>query len=259
MSNITIRIPKEESERVKLELLRQGFYERKTSDTLWSLSNGNTHALFYPSGTLLLQGKEAIDLKELILSQIEVPNKVFVGCDESGKGDIFGPLVLCCAIIKPDYYRKVLELNLRDCKRMKDEEVIRKAGLFRSFGEFLCRTIEPLELNKMHESIGNLNRILDRLYGNLLEELMERYPYADFLLDAYSAKSPFGDRVAFKTKGEEDLSVAVASVLARAEFLSWLKANGLPKGSSLESMSLARRIYQQGPHEAKKFLKTFFL
>lgn len=259
MSNLTIRVPKEDSENLKLELSRLGFREREVSGALWSLSDGKTHVVLYPSGTLLLQGKEKEGIRELLLSRLKAPQKVVVGCDESGKGDVFGPLVLCCAVIKPEYYRKVLELNLKDCKKMKDERVIKKAEAFRSFGEFRCRCVEPVELNLMWEQTGNLNRVLDRLYGELLKDLEEEYPSADFFVDAYSARNPFGRKVVFEPKGEENLSVAVASVLARAGFLEWLSVYGLPKGSSPESLSLARALYQKDPEGAKELLKTFFL
>ncbi|MDW8032934.1 MAG: ribonuclease HIII [Aquificaceae bacterium] len=259
MSSLSIRVPREDFENLKFELLGLGFCEREVLGALWSLSDGNTHLVLYPSGTLLLQGKYKEDIKELIFSRLKVPQRVMVGCDESGKGDVFGPLLLCCAVIKPEYYRKVLELNPRDCKKMKDEEVVEKAKALRSFCELRCRCVEPLELNLMWEQVGNLNRVLDKLYGEILKELEESYPSADFFVDAYSARNPFGGRVVFKPKGEENLSVAVASVLARAGFLEWLDAQGLPKGSSPDSLSLARALYQKDPEGAKKLLKTFFL
>ncbi|MDW8066248.1 MAG: ribonuclease HIII [Aquificaceae bacterium] len=259
MTNITLKIPKEEFQKVKQELTDMGFFEREEVNTLWSLTDGQTYAKLYPSGTLLLQGKDVERLRGHILSFLSLPNKVIVGCDESGKGDIFGPLVVCCAVIKPEYYKKVLELNFRDCKKMKDQEVIRKAKAYESFGEFKCITVQPYELNKMHEEMGNINRILDKLYKELLEEFKKKHPSAEFMIDAYSKRNPFGGWVIFEHKGEENPSVAVASVLARAKFLEWLKAHNLPKGSSSDSLSIAMDIYIRKPESAKKILKTFFL
>ncbi|MFN3870117.1 MAG: ribonuclease HIII [Aquificaceae bacterium] len=259
MSNQTLKLPKEYVEKIKEELLKRGFWERSLPHALWSLTDGENHALFYASGTLLLQGKESRRLKEFILSLVSFHGNIRVGCDESGKGDVFGPLVLCCAVIKPQYYKKVLELNYRDCKRMRDEEVIRKAKEFEEFGEFLCKVVEPLDLNQLYQEEKNINRILDRLYGELLKELREKYPKAEFCIDAYSKKNPFGAWVVFEHKGEENLAVAVASVLARAKFLRWLREKGLPKGSSPESLALARKLYQEEKERAKSLLKTFFL
>ncbi len=259
MTNLTLRVAPEKAKELKKELLRMGFHEMEDPNLLWFLTDGETFLRLYPSGTLLIQGKDAQNLKELILSFIEVPSLITVGCDESGKGDVFGPLVLCCAVIKPDYYKRVLSLNMRDCKKMKDDQVLKKAQIFKSFGEFRCKLVEPASLNELYQKVGNLNRILDGLYMELLEELLKKYPHGSFSVDAYSKISPFDRRVSFKHKGEEDLAVATASVLARAEFLNWLKKRELPKGSSPEVMELARKLYRQDKERAKDMIKTFFL
>ncbi len=257
--NKTLKLPKELAEKVKAWLMEKGFWEISLPNALYSLTDGETNIAFYPSGTMLLQGKRSKEIKDQILSLIEPLGKISIGCDESGKGDVFGPLVVCCALIKPDYYKKVLGLNYRDCKKMKDEEVLRKAKSFMDFGEFKCKILEPLELNLLYEKVGNLNRILDHLYGSLIKELREKYPKEEILIDAYSPKNPFGGNVIFQHKGEENLAVAVASVLARAEFLKWINSKGLPKGSSQESLLLAQRIFAEDRERAKSLLKTFFL
>ncbi|MCX8060904.1 MAG: ribonuclease HIII [Aquificaceae bacterium] len=259
MSGLTLKVPEELQEALLQELLSVGFRKREVPGTKWSVSKEGVHLLLYPSGTLLLQGKGAPLFKDFLLSKVGLPQRCSVGCDESGKGDVFGPLVLCCALLRPDYYAKVLELNLKDCKRIKDEEVLRKADLYSSFGEHTCKVVEPQELNAMHRQVGNLNRLLDRLYGELLEPLRAEHPFADFFVDAYSSKNPFGDWVVFEPGGEKRLPVAVASVLARAEFLKWLKKRQLPKGSSPEVMTLARELHRKDPVESAKLLKTFFL
>lgn len=259
MSNLTLRVPPEKVEKLKEKLAGLGFHEVRKEGVLWFLTNGRQNLTLYPSGTLLIQGKDSEALKKDLLSLIESPEGIQVGCDESGKGDVFGPLVVCCAVIKPEYYRDVLGLNMRDCKRMKDQEVLKKAERFKSFGEYSCKVVEPEELNELYKETGNLNRILDQLYGRLILDLIKRYPSASFCVDAYAHGNPFGSRIRFEHKGEENLAVATASVLARAEFLKWLARHGLPKGSSVEVMELARRTYRENPDQAKKLLKVFFL
>ncbi|WPM31703.1 ribonuclease HIII [Hydrogenobacter sp. T-2] len=259
MSNLTLRLEKEDWDRVRALLEELGFKGLPRDCVVWYLTDGSNHATLYSSGTLLIQGKRAKEVKDLILSSLGTPEEVLIGCDESGKGDVFGPLVLCCAVIKPEYYRRVLSLNMKDCKRLSDEAVLKKASDFRSFGEYKCRLVEPKELNELYERKKNLNRILDELYVGLLEEFLKRYPEGRFSVDAYSSKSPFDGRVSFIHKGEEDLAVATASVLARAGFLRWLENRGLPKGSSKEAMALARRIYREDKERAKESLKLFFL
>lgn len=259
MSNLTLRVPPHKAQELKERLVEWGFREVEGRGALWSLTDGRQKVTLYPSGTLLIQGKDSQALKRRVLSLIESPEGIQVGCDESGKGDVFGPLVVCCAVIKPEYYTEVLSLNMRDCKKMKDEEVLKKAMRFKSFGEFSCKVVEPEELNELYKRVGNLNRLLDMLYAELIVQFVKKYPSADFYVDAYAHKNPFGGRVRFEHRGEENLAVATASVLARGEFLNWLARHDLPKGSSPQVMDLARRLYRENPDTAKRLLKVFFL
>lgn len=253
MANLTLKIPPEFQGKVKQALLDMGFTERHVPHTLWSLTDGKTYLNLYKSGSLLFQGEKAQELFLLVSSLIDAPSRVMIGCDEAGKGELFGPLVLCCSVIKPEYYKKVLSVNPMDSKRLEDQKLLKKVELLKEFVEHYCRVVEPLELNTLYEEVKNYNRILDRLYGELLAPLFEKYADGEFYLDAYSFTNPFGSKVVFKTKGEENLAVAVASMFARAKFLSWLYEKGLPKGNDL---SLAREIPKD---RAKELLKVFFL
>ncbi len=257
--NATLKLPSKEQERIKKLLLEEGFEEVQAKDALWALRKEGVKVVLYPSGTLLLQGKGAEETKDRLLELIQPVKEVVVGCDESGKGDVFGPLVLCCAVAKPEHYKKVLALNIRDCKRMSDEEVVKKFSQLKEFLDFRHILVEPSELNELYERHGNLNRILHLLYGELLGRLLKEHPEAEFRIDAYAKRSPFPRNVIFEPEGEKDPMVASASVCARALFLEWLRDRNLPKGSSREVMELARRLYRKYPEEAKRLLKTFFL
>ncbi|RMH08919.1 MAG: ribonuclease HIII [Aquificota bacterium] len=253
MANLTLRLPLELKDKVKEALLELGFSERYVPNTFWSLTDGKTYLNLYTSGVLLFQGEGAKEVFGLVSSMIGMPKGVMVGCDEAGKGEVFGPLVLCCSVIKPEYYTRVLSVSPTDSKRLEDKKLLKKAELLEGFVEHYCRVVEPLELNILYEEIKNYNRLLDRFYRELLEALFEKYPDAEFYIDAYSHTNPFGSKVVFKTKGEENLAVAVSSILARAKYLKWLYEKNLPKGSDL---SLARKVPKE---RAKELLKVFFL
>ncbi|RMH79312.1 MAG: ribonuclease HIII [Acidobacteria bacterium] len=259
MPTLTLKVPPQEKDRLKKELLKMGFEEGFVPNTVWSLRCGGNQALLYPSGSLLLQGAHAQELKEKILSLLSSLDRTQIGCDESGKGDVFGPLVVCCAIVKPEYYKKVLSLNPKDSKNLRDDHLKMLYKALKEFVEHNCLILEPQELNKLHEEFKNLNRILDYAYGQLLGSLFQSYPEAQFFVDAYSKKNPFGDKVVYETRAEERLAVAVASILARGKFLAWLSSHGLPKGSSREVINMAKELLRREPERAKRVLKTFFL
>lgn len=233
-----------------------GFQEREVPHALWSVCKEGTCATLYPSGALLLQGKESKHLADFILSLIETPQNVMVGCDESGKGDVFGPLVVCCVVIFPSSYKKVLSIAPKDCKLLKDEELCKKVESLSGLVDARCIIYEPELLNELYERFKNLNRILDRAYSELIKSLEYN---VKIRIDAYSLRNPFGSTVIFEPKGERDIAVSVASMFARAKFLEWLKQYDLPKGASKSVMKVAKEMFQKDPKRAKKLIKTFFL
>ena len=46
------------------------------------------------------------------------------GSDESGKGDYFGPLVVCCAYSDERLADAMAEMGVKDCKQMSDKAVL---------------------------------------------------------------------------------------------------------------------------------------
>lgn len=256
--NVSLRLPEEYYRQVREYLKGMGFREREVLYALWSVCKEGTCATLYPSGSLLLQGKESKHLADLILSLIETPQNVMVGCDESGKGDVFGPLVVCCVVIFPSSYKKVLSIAPKDCKLLKDEELCKKGESLSGLVDARCVIYEPERLNELYDELKNLNKILDRAYGELIKELRKEYS-VEIRIDAYSLRNPFGNTVIFEPKGERDIAVSVASMFARAKFLEWLKQYGLPKGASKSVMKVAKEMFQKDPKRAKKLLKTFFL
>lgn len=256
--NISLRLPEEYYDKVRAFLKDRGFEERKIEYAIWSLCREGTCATLYRSGSLLLQGNGALFLKEEILSLMEEPSGVQIGCDESGKGDVFGPLVLCCVIIPPSYYKKVLSLAPKDCKLLKDEVLLKKVEALFPLVEVKCLVYEPEQLNELYSEVRNLNRIMDRAYRTLIEDVRKHY-HVEITIDAYSSQSPFGKGVVFKKKGERDVAVSVASMFARARFLLWIREHNLPKGAGKDAIAKARTMLKDEPHKAKKFLKVFFL
>jgi len=254
----SVKIPKGQEEKVFQSLKEKGFKERDIPNALWSLCNKEVCITLYPSNTLLLQGKELESWESFILSLIDIPQEVEIGCDEAGKGDIFGPLVLCCAVIEPSNYLEVLSVAPKDSKALRDEELLKKVEKLSKVVKRKCMSLEPERLNELHRELKNLNRVLDKAYAKLLEEMRKSYKGRVFV-DAYSHRSPFGPDVVFEPKGERYLSVAVASMFARAKFLMWLKERDLPKGSSKDAISLAKKLLKENPEEAKRLLKLFFL
>lgn len=253
----TLRVPKGDWNKLHGALVRAGFVTRCIKNSVWSLEGQGTVITLYPSGVLVLDGRDTQDLYQKVLETITPMDEVEIGCDESGKGDVFGPLVVCCAAVRPESYLRVLEVAPKDSKKVSDEVLLKKAKVLKTLVDYRCKVVNPRELNVMYLHTPNLNRILDKLYSELLRELRKNYREAKIYVDAYSHVNPFGAYVNFEHRAEEYVSVSVASMIARSEFLGWLLERNLPKGSSKESMRLAKRICRESLERAKEVMKVF--
>jgi len=107
--------------------------------------------------------------------------------------------------------------------------------------------IGPERYNELYGKLRNLNRLLAWAHSRAIENLLEEIPctlavtdqFGDkaFVLNALMKKGRNIDLIQ-KPKAEEDLAVAAASILARAEFLKRLYFLSqdvgleLPKGAS---------------------------
>lgn len=170
-----------------------------------------------------------------------------IGTDESGKGDYFGPLVVA-GIYLPEGQDEVLrELGVRDSKRCSDRKAIELASLIKKSYVHGVVAIGPARYNELYECLRNLNRILAWAHARVIENILAQVPCSVVITDQFGdefyvrkALMKLGRQVELiqRVEAEEDLAVAAASLLARAEFLKRLETLGLevglelPKGSS---------------------------
>lgn len=160
------------------------------------------------------------------------------GCDEAGKGDIFGPLV-AASFYLCDISQGALSLGVRDSKKMSDEEVLAASDeLNRSYRRwFEIVRIMPKRYNELYTDFKKkgktLNNLLAWAHSKALATLAERHPdMKKVLVDQFSdapaltatirAAAP-NAAVEFRTRAEAHPAVALASVVARADYLRSLK------------------------------------
>ena len=179
-------------------------------------------------------------------SELFPAEKGHIGTDESGKGDYFGPLVVAGAFILDEQQKVLSELGVRDSKRFSDNRVREFSDLIKKGYKHSLIVIGPEKYNELYSKLRNLNRILawahSRAIENLLEEVHCTLAVTDqfgdkvYVLNALMKKGRNIELIQ-RPKAEEDLAVAAASILARAEFLKRLYflsqdvGIDLPKGS----------------------------
>ncbi len=111
----TLNFGEKEKQKVAkiLEAFEQGettnYFEEKRAK-----KNGCTITL-YQSGKLSIQGKEAASVKEFILEKLNLKPELVIGIDETGRGEITGPMVVAGVLADTNAVREV-----RDSKKTRD-------------------------------------------------------------------------------------------------------------------------------------------
>ena len=197
-----------------------------------------------------------------------------IGTDESGKGDYFGPLVVAGIFLPEEQENVLAELGVKDSKKFSDNRVRELADLIKKGYTHSIVAIGPEKYNGLYSKLRNLNRILAWAHARAIENILEEVNCKLAVTDQFGDKSYVlnalmkrGKTIELiqRPKAEEDLAVAAASILARAEFLKRLYFLSqdigieLPKGASplVEEAGL-KLVKAQGVQALDKVAKRHF-
>ncbi len=207
-------------------------------------------------------------------SELFPAEKGHIGTDESGKGDYFGPLVIA-GVYLPDEQEPVFrEIGVRDSKRFSDNRVRELAEIIKRGYVHSIVSIGPERYNALYLNLRNLNRLLAWGHSRAIENILGEVPCRMAITDQFGDKAYVlnalmkkGQRLELiqRPKAEEDMAVAGASILARAEFLKRLYFLSqdigleLPKGASpLVEEAAVTLVRRHGPEVLEKVAKTHF-
>jgi len=208
--------------------------------------------------------------------------QVWVGTDESGKGDFFGPLVACGFLCNKAMLPTLQKLGVRDSKLIKDSEIVTIAKQL--FARFLPNietiVLMPPKYNQLYESFRSqnkkLNELLAWMHARIILNLHEKKQFEGAVVDKFASdrtlKTSLKDlkqvQILHKIRGEEDPAVAAASVIARYLFikkmaeLSQKYEMEFPKGASAKVVKMGKEYaakYEKAKlaEVAKIHFKTF--
>jgi len=198
----------------------------------------------------------------------------WIGIDESGKGDYFGPLVIAAVHVTPRLEEDLMALNVRDSKKIADSVIRTLAMDIKTLCRHSVIAIGPERYNELYAKIRNLNRLLAWGHAKALETLLEQVPCERAIADQFgderlilNALQEKGRKITLEQrhKGEEDIAVAAASIVARAEFVRRLERLAaqwglpLPKGAS-QAVELAAKavVKKHGRDGLTKVAKLHF-
>ena len=207
-------------------------------------------------------------------------NGVWVGSDESGKGDFFGPLVVAAVLVDTTIAEELIKAGVKDCKILTDKEVQRLAPIIKNLAPInVVLALKPDMYNYRYEQLRlekkNLNHLLSNGHISAIRKaVLQRTDCKYALVDQFSVhsgirealESEFPDLIVVEQKrAEADIAVAAASVLARERFLtlmaelSILAGRALPKGGGETATAQAQEIKNKfGIKILEKLVKKHF-
>lgn len=243
-TTVVVAVTETQAKSLQNELIHAG-YQLRDVDHAWFQAQGEgVTATCYRSGKLVLQGRGLDFWQERFLGEVQ-PNPVtaeqkemrlpaeYAGSDEAGKGDTFGPLVVCAVVVNRAQEDFLHKIGVADSKRLSDERARQLAPTIRDRLDCEERVLNPAEYNRGHRASGsNVNRLLTSLHCDVLQALVKKSKVRAAVVDRFGSNLPVQRQ--FSTshpqvkihevpKAERFLAVAAASVLARERFVHWFE------------------------------------
>ncbi len=244
----------------------------------------------YKSGKLVVQGKGTEDFVRDVLEarvtgdprlgydEVHHPEwfEPHAGLDESGKGDLFGPLVVACVIADGTAVREWRDNGIQDSKTIaSDARIFALEKEIRKTSGVVVKTLFAgmEKYNALHGKFGsNTNRLMAWMHATVLKEALEARPVPWGMLDQFT-KQPLVQRnlkgvpidLRMMPRAEADPVVAAASIVARALYVRQMvklsKEAGEPllRGASAQvKQQAARLVAKHGKEALGRFAKTHF-
>ena len=251
-TSFTFELTNDQQELLLGLMVTGNFRKREVPYSLYSVEGEKFNATLYEKEKhgrrkLCVQGSGAQDFVEFQLEPkgivpVELGYEAVLhpelvsahaGSDESGKGDYFGPLVVCCAFTDERLSAEMQKLGVRDCKQMTDKAVLTAGAALRQLlgpSGYAVVKLGPAAYNRLYAKMKNINRMLAWAHGTAIEELLEKRPGCTRVVVDQFAPTETTIRRALKTRGkqatveqrhkaESDIAVAAASVIARELFI----------------------------------------
>ncbi len=205
--------------------------------------------------------------------------KSWIGSDESGKGDFFGPLVVCAFNVDQETLKNLRGYPLDDSKRITDKNIhqIAEKLLQRFKYRIEILALMPSKYNELYENFRSqgkkLNQLLGWMHARVLANSYKRFPTEGLIVDKFAdnrvlkggLKDISNIPLVNVVRAEADPAVAAASILARHRFLVEMdnlsKKYGMvfPKGGGAPVDVAAREFDRKfGRSELKNVAKIHF-
>ena len=283
-----------QAETLREILTERGWKFEPKDYTLFSAKKDKVTVAVYEKGPkVLVQGKgtgefvtfilepEVLGHAELGYEEVNNPQMFapHFGIDESGKGDFFGPLVIAGVYTDRDIARSLMDAGVQDSKAISSDARIRSlAEEIRATPGIAWEVVSmgPERYNALYGKFKSLNRLLAWGHSRVIESLLNMRPncpraLSDQFAEEQVLQRALGPRakeshmeLEQRTKGESDVAVAAASILARERFINWMREASeklgitLPRGATTVKAVAADVLKARGNDFLGKVAKLHF-
>ena len=261
ITTYTIKLDDAQMEKLRAACAAKHWETAEVPYARFAFKGPKVNVTAYTSGKVVVAGKDTEDFVQNVIEaevtgapklgydEVLHPDwfEAHAGLDESGKGDLFGPVVAATVIADEGAVQDWLKAGVRDSKTIVDTQILKLDDLIRDTKGVVVevRHMTMAEYNRaMGKPWASLNRLLAEHHADALDAALKRKWVPRGLLDQFS-KEPLVQRV-LKKKGlerfklemrpraEEDPVVAAASIVARAEFVRVMRHLSREFGDKLQ-------------------------
>ena len=218
---------------------------------------------WYKTNIITINGIKQKEIYSDLFMQVNEIN--YVGCDEVGIGDYFGPEVYVSVKLTQEAINKLAQLCLpiKDSKKLKDEEIF-----------FMCK-----QLNQFLEYKYQINyddKIENSVSRKVIFHHQNLFENEKTIIDLFTTINSFNKYskeknlnwpkgIILENKADSKyICVALASIIARGIFLTEIKKIEkkyrikLPLGNNFDKIYIDNFIKKYGKDELDKIAKTSF-
>ncbi len=212
------------------------FENKKTGITIDTSLIKGTNLIIKVKACLEIENKK-FNAKPSQFQNLDNKFDFYIGSDESGKGDYFGPLVVAGVMVSNENLSYLENLDIKDSKLLKEDKIFYlESEIINSKIPYKRITLLPERYNKIYTDCllqnTNLNDILAKAHCEADRSFLNASDKFKIVVDKFSINSGMDNMFAsFKNvtfleverSESKFLYVAAASILARAKFLRELK------------------------------------
>jgi ribonuclease HIII len=297
LTSYTTQLNPEQAAVLERLVTSEGYELRTVPYARFSGVKKDHNVTFYQSGKLVVQGKGTREFVEFILEPLVLQEAKLgyesllnpeliaprIGVDESGKGDFFGPLCVAGVYVNEAILASWKEVGIRDSKNISSDKRMLELADVIAHTPGCVQTIVPIgneAYNRLHASSGSVNRVLAWGHARVIENLLQqkdrmRPPPVRAISDQFDkdkstvakALMALGQQLELvqRHRAEEDMAVAAASILARAEYVRRMARLGkeygmtFPKGASVAVEVAGKEfVVRHGAEALSKVAKMHF-